>query len=225
MIEAPIFEKINNQDYQAAPAQQVCQAETVPQTRNSRYLAAKRGLDIAASLVAILISVIPMLLIALLIRLESPGPAIFKQQRLGREGKPFTIYKFRTMRLSAPSEMAAQDFLNADRYVTRLGGFLRRSSIDELPQLLNILKGDMSFVGYRPVCLTETKLNDLRMAYGVFALRPGITGLAQVKGRDKLHYAQKAQLDAQYVTRCSLKLDIWCLIQTVRTVITGEGVN
>lgn len=194
-------------------------------TGKKGYLWFKRGFDVIVSLVALLIVCIPMLLICLAVRMETPGPAIFKQKRMGRKGKVFTIYKIRTMKLSAPSEVGAQDFPNQKQHITKLGEFLRYSSIDELPQLINVLKGDMSLVGYRPICLTEEALNDLRMRYGVFALRPGITGLAQVKGRDQLHYTQKVEMDAQYVSQCSLKLDCWCLLQTVRTVITGEGVN
>ena len=127
------------------------------------------------------------------------------------------------MKKDAPPELATLEFKDSSDYITRIGGFLRRTSIDELPQLLNIIKGDMSIVGYRPVCLTEVKLNELRMEYGVFALRPGITGLAQVKGRDTLRSPEKALLDKQYVEECSAKLDIWCCLQTVWTVISGKG--
>lgn len=187
------------------------------------YLAVKRTADVVVACITLLVLLVPMLIIALLIKLESAGPALFKQQRMGLGGKPFTIYKFRTMKINAPSEMATREFTDSSDYITRLGGFLRRSSIDELPQLINILKGDMSFVGYRPVCLTEVKLNEVRAEYGVFALRPGITGLAQVKGRDALRSPEKALLDKQYVEQCSAKLDLWCCWQTVWTVISGKG--
>lgn len=202
------------------------QYETLPVKQKPRaaYLALKRGIDILVALVVSTILLLPMILIGVIIKLESKGPAIFKQKRMGKDGKVFTIFKFRTMKQSAPSEMATRDFVDANQYMTKFGNFLRRSSIDELPQLLNILTGDMSFVGYRPVCLTETDLNELRMERGVFRLRPGITGLAQVSGRDDIGYEKKVELDAEYVAKCSLKLDLWCLLQTVRTVITGEGV-
>lgn len=202
------------------------QYETLPVKQKPRaaYLALKRGIDILVALVVSTILLLPMILIGVIIKLESKGPAIFKQKRMGKDGKVFTIFKFRTMKQSAPSEMATRDFVDANQYMTKFGNFLRRSSIDELPQLLNILTGDMSFVGYRPVCLTETDLNELRMERGVFWLRPGITGLAQVSGRDDIGYEKKVELDAEYVAKCSLKLDLWCLLQTVRTVITGEGV-
>lgn len=187
------------------------------------YLPVKRAMDLLMACIGLLVLAIPMLIIAILIKLESAGPALFKQQRMGLGGKPFTIYKFRTMKKDAPPELATREFADSSNYITRLGGFLRRTSIDELPQLINIIKGDMSFVGYRPVCLTEVKLNETRQEYGVFALRPGITGLAQVKGRDTLRSPEKALLDKQYVEECSAKLDLWCCWQTVWTVISGKG--
>ena len=164
-----------------------------------------------------------MLIVSLLIWLESGGPVIFKQLRMGKNEKTFVIYKFRTMRMDAPPEKAAREFENADQYITKVGAFLRRTSIDELPQLLNILKGDMSIVGYRPVCVTETELNALRKQYGVFSVRPGLTGYAQVLGRDNIDYREKAALDAEYVAKRSIKLDLWCIFKTVAVVFTGEG--
>lgn len=196
----------------------------VPNTDRG-YLVFKRIFDIAASFLAGSVLLLPLLLVAMLIRLDSPGPAIFRQERMGKDGRVFTIYKFRTMTTSAPHDMAARDIETHGQYVTKLGAFLRRSSIDELPQLWNILKGDMSIVGYRPVVLTEIELNELRKAYGVFAVRPGITGLAQVSGRDNLGIEEKVQLDARYVAQCSLKMDLRCILLTVKTVLTGEGVN
>lgn len=187
------------------------------------YRVVKRAFDFAISLAMCLVLLVPMLLIALLIRLESPGPGIFTQQRMGKGGKVFKIYKFRTMRLDAPSELATSWFTNSEEYITKIGAFLRRTSIDELPQLINIMKGDMSFIGYRPVCLTEVKLNKLREQYGVFAVKPGLTGLAQVRGRENLGYKEKARIDAEYVSNRGFKLDLWCLIKTVEVVITGEG--
>lgn len=190
------------------------------------YLGLKRLLDIVVSFLAIVVLLFPMVIVGIMIRMDSDGPALFRQKRMGRGGKIFVIYKFRTMKQSAPQNVASRDLENPEQHVTKLGSFLRRTSIDELPQLLNILKGDMSFIGYRPVCLTETKLNALREEIGVFALRPGITGLAQVSGRDNVtSHIQKAQLDAQYVSTCSLRTDIRCLIKTVQIVISGEGAN
>lgn len=196
-----------------------------PQKKRRRpYLAVKRALDVLGAALGLLVMLLPMLVIALVIKCGSSGPVLFRQQRMGTGGRVFTILKFRTMRTSAPSDMASREFVDSAEYITGFGGFLRRTSLDELPQLLNILKGDMSFVGYRPVCLTEEKLNQTRKEYGVFALRPGITGLAQVKGRDALRSDEKALLDKEYVEQVSAKLDFWCCLQTVKTVISGKGV-
>lgn len=193
-------------------------------SRKKAYLVFKRTMDIIISLFLCILLFLPLLVIAFLIRLDSEGPVLFKQERMGKDGKIFTIYKFRTMCISAPKEKAARVFSDADQYITRIGKFLRRTSIDEIPQLYNILIGDMSLIGYRPVCLTETHLNELRSEYGVFRVRPGITGLAQVSGRDNIGHEKKARLDAQYVNECSLRMDLYCLIKTVKIVITGEGV-
>ena len=193
-------------------------------TAGRGYLFVKRVLDVVLSLVAVVLLALPMIIIAVLIRLDSKGPAIFSQDRMGKDGKVFRIYKFRTMKVTAPTNMATRDIADIEKHITKLGGFLRRTSIDELPQLYNIIRGDMSIVGYRPVCLTEDKLNDLRNQYGVFALRPGITGLAQVHGRDNVNYQEKARMDAEYVSGCGLKLDTWCLLRTFKVILTGEGV-
>lgn len=201
-----------------------CAVTPVSPKRKPLYLFFKRSFDILAALIAGILLLLPMGIIALMIKLDSKGPVIFKQDRMGKDGKPFTMYKFRSMRLDAPSELATREFTDLDKYLTRLGKFLRCTSLDELPQLLNILNGTMSFVGYRPVCLTEVELNRLRGEYGVFAARPGLTGLAQVSGRDNLEFEEKAKLDAYYVQNRSIKMDLWCLFRTVVVVITGEGI-
>jgi O-antigen biosynthesis protein WbqP len=202
------------------------QFEILPVKRNPHpvYLAVKRCFDIVVALMVGLFLLLPMLVIALIIKLDSPGPALFKQERMGKDGKVFTIYKFRSMRLDAPSEMASREFSDSSAYITKFGAFIRRTSLDELPQLINILNGTMSWVGYRPVCLTETELNELRRQRGVFAVRPGLTGLAQVRGRDNVSPQDKAEMDAEYVEKCGVKMDLWCLLRTVTVVFSGEGV-
>lgn len=187
------------------------------------FLCVKYSFDFLFSLFLLIVLALPLLLIALLIRLDSPGPALFTQIRVGQYGKTFKVYKFRTMYQSAPRDMPTSQFNDADRYITRLGAFLRKTSLDELPQLLNVLKGEMSFVGFRPVCTTERKLNALRTQYGVFDCRPGITGLAQVQGRDDLYYKDKAKVDAEYARKRSIKLDLQCLIKTVPVTLTQKG--
>lgn len=184
----------------------------------------KRLFDIVFSLLGLILLFVPMLIITVLICLESPGCILFKQARMGQNGKVFQIYKFRTMYTNAPPDMASREFTDMDSYLTPVGKHLRRTSLDELPQLYNILIGEMSFVGFRPVCLTETELNALREEYGVFSTRPGLTGLAQVRGRDNISIEEKAQIDAEYVANRSLKLDLWCLFKTVQVVLSKEGV-
>lgn len=188
------------------------------------YLAVKRFFDIVLSGIALVVLAIPMAIVAFLIKVESPGPVIFSQARMGKNGCPFTIFKFRTMYTDAPSDVATREIENMEQAITPLGHILRRTSIDELPQLINILRGDMSIVGYRPVCLTEKRLNELRMEYGVFMLRPGLTGLAQVSGRDDVDIEEKVQLDVQYVKNCSFGMDLMCILKTVSTVVSGKGV-
>lgn len=189
------------------------------------FICIKYLFDFLLALVMGTVLLLPMLIISLCIVIDSPGPALFKQVRIGQYGKPFQFYKFRTMDISAPHEMPTAQFYDADKYITEVGRFLRRTSLDELPQLLNVLKGDMSFVGFRPVCTTEYKLNKLREDYGVFICRPGITGLAQVRGRDNLNYIDKAGIDAEYMHNRSVQLDLYCLLKTLPVTLSQEGVK
>lgn len=189
------------------------------------YLSLKRIFDLVFAVFASVILLIPMALIVLLIRIDSPGPAIFTQRRMGKNEKPFTIYKFRTMSMDAPNDVATRKLPESHKYITKMGAFLRRTSMDELPQLWNIIIGDMSLIGYRPICLSEENVNDLRKEAGVFVLRPGITGLAQVNGRDDIDAEEKVGYDTKYVRECSLKMDLYCLVKTVTTVISGKGVR
>ncbi len=183
----------------------------------------KRVLDLIFAAVLLIFLSLPMVFIAVLIRLDSSGPAIFKQKRMGKDGESFTIYKFRTMHVTAPSDVATSLLYDRKKHITRVGAFLRRTSLDELPQLLNVVIGDMSLVGCRPLCLTETEINSNRLHDGVLTLRPGITGLAQVKGRDELDDAEKLRYDTEYVSSCSLKTDAYCIWQTVSAVIRCKG--
>ena len=203
--------------------EQRTQAHRVTRRAGPIYLVIKRLFDVTVALGLGVILFIPMLIIALIIKLDSPGPVFFLQQRMGKDGKVFIIYKFRSMSMVAPHDMATRELEGYNTYVTRFGDFIRKTSLDELPQLINILRGEMSFVGYRPVCLTETELNQLRMDYCVFQALPGLTGYAQIRGRDDIDYEQKAELDAYYVQNRSLKMDLECLIATVKTVLTREG--
>lgn len=164
-----------------------------------------------------------LLLLAMLIRLDSPGPVLFRQERAGRGHRPFTIYKFRTMRAGTPS-ISTEDMVKSGMNpITRLGGLLRRSSLDELPQLLNVIKGDMSLIGPRPALMTQTPVLKLREANGVDVLRPGITGYAQVTGRDDLPDDEKVQRDTTYLRRLGLGVDLEVARLTIRSVLRGTG--
>lgn len=189
------------------------------------YTIIKRSLDIALSLLLLCLFSPLFLIITILIRADSSGPAIFRQVRCGKNGKPFIICKFRTMFIKTPQNVPKQKFLLPYRYITPFGKFLRQTSLDELPQLLNVLKGDMSFVGPRPVIPSEKDLIRLRHQWKADTVRPGITGLAQIRGRDLLNTWDKAQYDAQYALRCSFGLDVYILFSTIKYVIKREDIR
>lgn len=192
--------------------------------KKSGYAMAKRLIDIFMSLIGIIILSPVFLITAILIKIESKGPIIFKQIRAGKESEPFYIYKFRSMRIDAPNK-STNDFKDADAFITRVGKFIRKTSIDELPQLFNILKGDMSIVGPRPVILKEKDLIRLRQEYNVDSLLPGITGWAQINGRDNIGDEEKVRYDYEYLTRISLRLDIYIILMTAFKVIKRSDVK
>lgn len=186
----------------------------------------KRGFDIFFSLIAIIILAIPMMIIALWIKIDSPHEKVlFKQERIGINNVPFTILKFRSMRDDAPHQMATENFENPEMYITRVGKILRKTSLDELPQLLNVLKGDMSIVGPRPLIPKEKYVLKLRDEYGANKILPGITGLAQVHGRDQVTDENKASYDGKYALNVSLLLDASIMVKTVSDVIRSRGVR
>ena len=184
----------------------------------------KRALDIAVALAG-LILLSPLLLgLGLAVRLESPGAALHWSRRVGRRNRIFAMPKFRTMRTGAPN-VATHLLDDADRWLTPLGRFLRRTSLDELPQLWSVLKGDMSLVGPRPALFNQDDLVALRIEAGVDALRPGLTGWAQVNGRDELPVPEKARLDREYLERMSFAFDLRILAMTARAALSGRGVT
>ena len=183
----------------------------------------KRMMDIVLSVTAVFALALPMIIIAVIVRVDSLGPAFFRQTRVGRDGKEFLMLKFRTMKKSAPHDTPTDELDGAGRYVTRVGRFLRRSSLDELPQLFNILCGHMSFIGPRPALPSQTELLDLREQNGASKLRPGLSGWAQINGRDLIDDAKKAQLDGEYAKRISFALDAKCFFGTVKCVLRADG--
>ncbi len=190
-----------------------------------RYMGVKRLFDVLFSCGVLLFAALPMLLIALLIRADSSGPAVFAQNRIGRNGKPFTCLKFRTMRTDAPVSCATGALENADAYITRPGRILRKTSLDELPQLLNILRGDMSVIGPRPLIPEETEIHEGRMKAGVYALRPGLTGLAQINGRDLVTPEEKIRMDTEYLHRVSFREDARIFFRTFLNVVEEKDIR
>ena len=185
----------------------------------------KRLLDIFWSSLALVLLAIPFVIISLLIRVDSPGPAFFRQQRMGKDGKPFKIYKFRTMNQCAPHDVATAKLDHANQQITHIGRFLRKTSIDELPQFINVLKGDMSLVGPRPVVLTETELIEMRSKNGANRVLPGITGLAQVNGRDRLSNLNKSNYDGIYASSVSFLIDLKIFVKTFWYVFLRLGIR
>ena len=183
----------------------------------------KRIFDLMVALVLMLILAPLLLLVVLAIRLTSVGPVLFRTRRVGKNSRLFTMYKFRTMRVDTP-QVATHLLKKPDQFLTPVGGFLRRTSSDELPQLINVLRGEMSLVGPRPALFNQDDLIALRTAGGVDALIPGITGWAQVNGRDELPIPEKVKLDEWYLKSRSLWLDLKILRMTVFKVIRKEGV-
>lgn len=185
----------------------------------------KRLLDIVLSLTALIVLAPLLLVLALLVNLDSPGPALFKQKRVGRNEKLFDIYKFRSMYTSAPRDVATSELQNAESHITRVGRVLRKTSLDELPQLFNVLKGEMSLIGPRPLVPNEKDIHELRREKGAYRVRPGITGWAQVNGRDCVLPVDKARLDGYYADHMSFGLDVKIIIFSVICVLTARGVR
>ncbi len=184
----------------------------------------KRLFDLAVALVAAVFLALIILLVALAVRLTSPGPVLYWSDRVGRHNRIFKMPKFRSMRIDTPA-VATHLLQNPDQWLTPIGSFLRKSSLDELPQLWSILKGDMSFVGPRPALFNQNDLIALRTEMGVHKLLPGLTGWAQVNGRDELPIPQKVQLDAEYLKRRSWYFDLKILWMTVLKVLARDGVS
>ncbi len=188
------------------------------------YKIIKRILDFLVSFFAI-IALSPILVItAIAVKADSKGPVFFVQKRIGKDKKHFNMYKFRSMRTDTPHDMPTHLLNNPDAFITKVGKFLRKSSLDELPQLFNILKGDMSIVGPRPALWNQDDLIAERDKYGANSIRPGLTGWAQVNGRDELEIEVKAKFDGEYVEKMSLLFDIKCIIDTALQVVKHEGV-
>ena len=194
-------------------------------TRQKIYLPFKRFFDILLSFIAILVLSFFLLIIAILIKITSKGPVLFTQKRVGKNKKLFTVLKFRTMRIDTPHNVPTHQLENPDLYITKVGKFLRTTSLDELPQIFNIFVGQMSIVGPRPALYNQDDLVAERDKYGANDITPGLTGLAQVKGRDTLPIPIKASFDGEYIKKMSFFFDIKILFMTVFSVFTHDGVQ
>ena len=188
------------------------------------YLAFKRFYDIVGAMIALILLSPLFIILIILIKLDSKGPILFKQKRIGRYKKYFNILKFRTMKIDTPKDTPTHLLKNPEQYITRLGKVLRKSSLDELPQIINILKGDMSIIGPRPALWNQYDLIEERDKYNVHKLYPGITGYAQIKGRDTLTIPNKAKLDGYYVSQISLLLDIKIFILSFISIFRSDGI-
>lgn len=193
--------------------------------RQRAYLPVKRAADLILSALSILLLALPMGILAALILLDSGRPVLFRQKRVGKNGTYFEILKFRTMRTDTPKNVPTHLLDDPDRYITKVGRVLRKTSLDELPQIFNIFKGDMSFIGPRPALWNQYDLIAEREKYGVNALVPGLTGWAQTHGRDELKIREKARLDRYYLRHLGPAIDISCFFLTLETVITKDGVK
>ncbi len=188
------------------------------------YRFIKRLIDITFSMLGIIILSPVLIVVSILIKLESRGPIIFKQLRAGKNSKPFYIYKFRSMKIDTPN-IATNDFTNASDYITKIGKFIRKTSLDEMPQLFNILKGDMSIVGPRPVILEESELIELRQAHNIDKILPGITGWAQINGRDNIGNKEKVKYDYEYLSRKSVLMDVYIILMTALKVLKRSDIK
>ena len=184
----------------------------------------KRLIDISLSLAGLILASWLYLLIMIAIEIDDPGPVFFSQKRVGIHTKYFQLYKFRSMKMSTPHDMPTHLLENPEQYITRVGKFLRKTSLDEIPQLWNILRGDMSVIGPRPALWNQEDLLAERDKYGANDVRPGLTGWAQIHGRDELEIADKARLDGYYVEHLSFGLDVKCFFGTIKAVLDHDGV-
>ena len=184
----------------------------------------KRLMDIVLSGIALIPLSVVYLILAIAIKVDDPGPVFFRQKRVGLHKTHFHIMKFRTMKMETPKDMPTHLLKNPEQYITRVGGFLRKYSLDELPQIIQIFTGEMSIVGPRPALWNQFDLIEERDKYGANAVRPGLTGWAQINGRDELPIDLKARLDGEYIRKMGFLFDIKCMIGTVLPVFTGAGV-
>ena len=183
----------------------------------------KRAIDFTLSFIGLIVLSPVLLIIAVAIKIDDPGPVLFKQKRIGIHKSYFNLYKFRSMKVNTP-DVPTHLLTNPEQYISRVGGFLRKSSLDELPQLINIIKGEMSIIGPRPALWNQEDLVAERDKYGANDVRPGLSGWAQINGRDELEIPVKAKLDGEYIEKLSFAMDVKCFFGTIASVLKSDGV-
>lgn len=188
------------------------------------YLKIKRIIDFILSVIGLLVLLPFFLILAIAIKIDSKGPVLFKQKRVGIFKSNFAMFKFRTMRIDTPKDTPTHLLVNPEQYITLVGKFLRKTSLDELPQIFNIISGSMSIIGPRPALWNQYDLIDERDKYGANDIRPGLTGWAQINGRDELPIDIKARLDGEYVKKISFRMDVKCFFGTIVSVLKHDGV-
>lgn len=188
------------------------------------YIKIKRGIDFVLSLAGLIVLLPALILLIVTIKLDSEGPALFKQKRVGKNKAYFNILKFRTMRIDAPKDCPTHMLNDSKQYITKVGKFLRKTSLDELPQIINILKGEMSIIGPRPALWNQNDLIAERDKFGANDILPGLTGWAQINGRDELSIKEKSYLDGEYVRKMSFKFDCACFWGTINSVLKQDGI-
>ena len=226
VLEIPqeVLEKISN----TASGQSLVAEDSISDLRyvsiaDSRYVLPKRIIDVVLAFLALLIIAIPMLIVFAVMYIDDPGKVLFAQYRVGMGGRRFKLFKLRTMYHDTPKYLSTSEIDDPDKYITRFGKFLRRFSIDELPQLINVLKGDMSLVGPRPLISDEHEIHALRMKFGVYKVRPGLTGLAQIHGRDMATPADKVRWDVRYLEKFGFWTDVKIIFSTIPKLFGGQG--
>lgn len=188
------------------------------------YLKIKRIIDLILSVIGLIVLSPIFFTLAMAIKIDSKGPVFFKQKRVGIHKSYFKMFKFRTMRIDTPKDTPTHLFVNPEQYITRVGKFLRKTSLDELPQIFNIISGSMAIIGPRPALWNQYDLIEERDKYGANDIRPGLTGWAQINGRDELPIDIKASLDGEYVEKISFRMDVRCFFGTIVSVLKHDGV-
>lgn len=192
--------------------------------KQKRYMKIKRGIDFILALIGMVVLSPVFLILIIAIKVDSRGSVLFKQKRVGIHKSYFNILKFRTMKIDTPKDMPTHMLSNPEQYITKVGKFLRKTSLDELPQIINILKGEMSIIGPRPALWNQYDLIEERDKYGANDVMPGLTGWAQINGRDELEIPIKAELDGEYVKKMSFFMDVKCFVGTIISVLKSDGV-